>query len=671
MKRVFAILLVLAMVLSLGVTAFAAAEDTGSITLTNATYGKVYKVYKIFDADIRLQMGEDGQPVKDSNGNPIVEGIAYSIDKNNQFFSELFGEDGTAVNAFFTYNPNSGDVSKITTANDSELTDYLEDLLNGGNFAPADLPVVAVEAGKNAGDYMTEDELKALGTLDTDYKQQEGTSLMFSGLPYGYYMISSTLGTTVTITSNTPSVEVIDKNQEPATDFDKKVLGVDKDGKPAWVDANSAGMGDEISYQISFTATNFDGDKKIKFYQVHDEKGDAIWAEFNSIRVSVGGVELPRGYYLNQGADNPDNEWKLLGELNHEDGWNKYSEEEQIADNAQWYLVHLGYDTFRITIPWLEGHDLEVTPGTDGNADTFALKFPVNAASKFASPVEVVITYDAHIEGSASIGGTTHGNRFNKASASWTSEYETGNTPPDEVVTQVYGIGILKDDSATYENLADAKFQIFAYNSESSDYDLPVYVIPTGIEGVYAVDSMDKSISDEDVSGVRRAPTRTYFSVLRDASGNVLKDAEDKEIPNLALAAMGANQSNEVVTPVNGKVVILGLAAGTYRLIEKEAPEGYNAVSKPIDLVVNETTAKPFSVFVDKEGKVADLQYVDQMHSEYRYDLTTTTVHNSKGTVLPSTGGEGRIMLLTIGTMVAIGFAVLLITQKKMSAYRD
>jgi LPXTG-motif cell wall-anchored protein len=51
--------------------------------------------------------------------------------------------------------------------------------------------------------------------------------------------------------------------------------------------------------------------------------------------------------------------------------------------------------------------------------------------------------------------------------------------------------------------------------------------------------------------------------------------------------------------------------------------------------------------------------------------LTHTVVHNSKGVVLPSTGGEGTFWLITIGTLMAIGFAVFLITHKKMSVYTD
>jgi LPXTG-motif cell wall-anchored protein len=46
-------------------------------------------------------------------------------------------------------------------------------------------------------------------------------------------------------------------------------------------------------------------------------------------------------------------------------------------------------------------------------------------------------------------------------------------------------------------------------------------------------------------------------------------------------------------------------------------------------------------------------------------------VHNSKGVELPSTGGEGTFWLITIGSLLAIGFAVFLITHKKMTIYND
>ena len=202
MKKFLSILMVLTLVLSLGVTAFAA-ENAGSITITNATIDETYTVYKIFDASIKL--AADGV---------TADAVAYSIKPDNQFFEALFGADGTAANPFFTYNANTGAVAKREGVNDSELIKYLTDLVPNGTYTPDATPVKA-----------TSEEVK------------------FEDLDYGYYLITSTLGTTVTINSNTPDVEVIDKNQEPAPDFDKQVqVGVDENGDPIWEDANSANI---------------------------------------------------------------------------------------------------------------------------------------------------------------------------------------------------------------------------------------------------------------------------------------------------------------------------------------------------------------------------------------------------------------------------------------------
>ena len=599
MKKLLSLVMVLMFVLSLGVTAFAA-ENTGSITITNATIDETYTVYKIFDANIKL--AADGE---------TADAVAYSIQPDNQFFAALFGADGTDANTFFNYNANTGSVTKKDGVNDSELIKYLTDLVAEGTYTAAATPVVA-----------------------------DSKEVKYENLPYGYYLITSTLGTTVTINSNTPDVKVIDKNQEPGQSFDKLVqTGVDENGEPIWADANTAGIGDEITYKIEFSATNYDGDKKVKYYQIHDEKGEAIWAEFNSIQVFVDGVELTKGYYLSQGGINTDN-WEYLGD------WSAIPEADRDRNDADWYLVHLGYDKFRITIPWLENHTLNDVTDDQGNVTAYSLTFPEDAASKFNSPVDVEVIYNAVIEPGASIGTTSHGNRFNKASASWTSESETGSTPPDEVVTYVYGIGLLKDDSATGVNLAGAKFRVYTDKNCTN----PVYVIPTDVAGVYIVDSL--GTRGEAVSGEHKDTARDIY---KDHLADYLGENE---------------QDNYVVSQANGKLVILGLKAGAYYLKEVEAPAGYNALTAPVEITAGEGT-RPFYIFADANGNVADIQEEDGVHSQIMYDLTHTTVHNSKGVELPSTGGTGTFWLITIGSVLVIGFAVFLITHKKMSVYND
>ena len=598
MKKFLSLILMMVMVLSMSVPVFAT-DNTGSITITNATKDETYTVYKIFDA----------RPGK-------VSGTSYSIEKDSQFFEVLFGTDGTKDNAFFVYNPNTDNVNKKDAVNDSELINYLTKLIKDGTYTPAADPIVA-----------------------------SGKTVKFEDLPHGYYLITSTLGATVTINSNAPDVEVIDKNQEPVPDFDKQVqIGVDENGDPIWGDANSAGIGEEITYKISFTATNYDADKKIKYYQIHDEKGDAIWAEFNSFKVVVGGVELKRGYYLSQGGINTDN-WEYLGD------WSDIAESERDRNDAQWYLVHLGYDKFRITIPWLENHTLTDVKDDAGNVVSYSLGLDENAEFNFDSPVKVEITYKATVEAGAAIGGTTHGNRFNKAYASWTSTHETGSNTPDEVVTNVYGIGLLKDDSLTGKNLAGAKFRIYS----DKDCTQPVYVIPTEIKGVYIVDS--KGTAAENISGINQETTRKkYEAYLAD----YLKDKDGNPI----------DQNNLVVSQENGKLAVLGLKAGTYYLMEVEAPAGYNGLSVPVEIEAG-VGMRSFVIYADKNGNVADIQEEDATHTEHVYDLTHIVVHNSQGKVLPATGGEGTFWLIAIGSLLAIGFAVFLITHKKMSVYVD
>ena len=92
MKKFLSLLMVLMLVMSVGLTVFAA-EDNGSVTITNATVGQTYYLYKFFDATYAVDA--NGNTKLDANGKAIV---SYTIETDNQFFDDLFGADGKTEN---------------------------------------------------------------------------------------------------------------------------------------------------------------------------------------------------------------------------------------------------------------------------------------------------------------------------------------------------------------------------------------------------------------------------------------------------------------------------------------------------------------------------------------------------------------------------------------------
>ncbi len=635
MKRLISFVLALVLILSLGVTAFATETATkGSITITNATIGDTYKIYKIFDATYDEGSADtDNDGTKDNVSYNLAKTVKENgIDVPNPIFEYMFEDDqnaaydettGTYTNAYFTFVEATGLVERNKTAtDDDEICKYLADMIR------------ALELELEAPMYL-------------EAKTADNKIVAFTELDYGYYLIDKAAnadGTdvAVTITSNTPTVNVIDKNQKPATEFSKLV----KDQTTGeWKPSNSAGIGDIIEYKIEFTATNYDGEEQITYYTVKDTKGGALWAEFDSITIQVGDKILKKGYYHatseNEGA-HITNEWKFLGK--DAEGNSYWNNEEKEADNAEdkaeWYLIHRGFDEFDIVIPWMTKHNFT------GTTNGFTLTYGDNATSENPSPCNVVIKYTASVEPSALIGNPQNGNLWNSADLSWNTtnpSYTPPGPDPSTTNTATYALGLHKIDAADKHSMAGVVFEI--YSDEACQN--PVYVIPTNVKGVYILDDLNTV-----VSGEKRESSRKLYAEYLEAYLD------------------GANQKNVLTTEANGKFAVLGLEAGTYWLKETKTLDGYNILSKPEKVEVGQT-ANIFTVVTDEEGNVVDSTQVAEGQIGHNYVATPVNVENSKGVQLPSTGGMGTMMLITFGTLVAIAFGVLMITQKKMSIYRD
>ena len=108
-----------------------------------------------------------------------------------------------------------------------------------------------------------------------------------------------------------------------------------------------------------------------------------------------------------------------------------------------------------------------------------------------------------------------------------------------------------------------------------------------------------------------------------------------------------------------GEVTIKGLDSGTYYLEETVAPDGYNKLADKIQVTIRAS-------YVDEESTVT----VSGTNDEYDlvdYTDNLVTITNITGAELPSTGGMGTVLFLTIGSLMVLGFGVLLVTKLRMA----
>ena len=255
-RKLATLLLALVMVLSLATTAFAA-ENDGSITISNATVGETYAVYKVFDLTY------------------TDNAVAYSYTKTGEtdaLYDALTGESSPFV------------LTAATT----------ENVYN-----------VSLKAEKTAADisaFLTTNI--GLLTKSGEIKGAATNQVKFENLPYGYYYITSSLGAVVTIDSAKKDVTVIDKNQKPGWDPEDP-SNPDESGKQGkfvataaddtYGKTSTAAIGDTAYFKINAFAPKYAGDKMVAAYTFTDTLGDGFTYN-NDLKVALNGAVLTSGY---------------------------------------------------------------------------------------------------------------------------------------------------------------------------------------------------------------------------------------------------------------------------------------------------------------------------------------------------------------------------------------
>ena len=210
-RKLASLLLALVMVFALAVTVAAegttGTTGTGSITISNAAKGETYTIYKLFDATV----SEDGKS------------IAYT------------GTVPDSLKTYFTADEN-GYISATPEAKEGEnMSDGLKTALKAWTA--------------NA---------TAAATAKSD-----GSALIFKGLAYGYYVVTTTQGDQViSVDSTMPNVTIVDKNSSAPKDLTKTASEDD------------VYIGDTVTYTVRFKTSNYYGAgtdaKEIVSYNIED-----------------------------------------------------------------------------------------------------------------------------------------------------------------------------------------------------------------------------------------------------------------------------------------------------------------------------------------------------------------------------------------------------------------
>jgi len=285
--------------------------------------------------------------------------------------------------------------------------------------------------------------------------------------------------------------------------------------------------------------------------------------------------------------------------------------------------------------PLEKGTDYTVVPDTTGG---FKLTFNQSATVKGCAGRTVTITYDAVVMNSAVVGGNGNSNKAtleytNKIKNDGTPDETIKNTIEDSAVMYSFGIKIVKTQEDNKTPLPGVMFDLYREAK-------------AGETSVITGDDAKKVGLDKDKSWVC-----VKKGLTTDENGII--DTSDS-----------SNTTN-----FTG-----GLANGDYYLVETKTAEGYNLLTKPVEvnLKVTATTTWTTSDTFDNTGKlvkrtVEKTVFTNANGDTAKPELTVTNIVNRAGFNLPTTGGFGTLLFSGIGVLLVLAGVSVLFSLKKKS----
>lgn len=240
-KKLASVLLALVMVFSMSVTAFAAQEGEltgGSITIKDAVPGQTYNAYQI----LYLESYDKSSGV-------------YSYKANSDW------EEWLKTQSAYVKIDKQGYVTWVENA-------------DAAAFAKA----AQKEAVKLTAD--------ATATAPAAAEGQKYSTVIFSNLKLGYYLVDTTLGTLCSLDTTNPAVEMEEKNEVPVN-----VKTVEEDSTGKYGSVNDADIGQTVNFKSTITAQ-----AGAENYVFHDKMSAGL--TFDSVTgITLNGTTVNAGNY--------------------------------------------------------------------------------------------------------------------------------------------------------------------------------------------------------------------------------------------------------------------------------------------------------------------------------------------------------------------------------------
>lgn len=136
------------------------------------------------------------------------------------------------------------------------------------------------------------------------------------------------------------------------------------------------------------------------------------------------------------------------------------------------------------------------------------------------------------------------------------------------------------------------------------------------------------------------------------------------------------NQNVILTSDADGTFKIAGLDDGTYHLLEIKAPNGYNLLEDPVELVISATTAngQDWNSGIAADALTGLTITVDNgavQNGDLDTGIVNVTVENNQGATLPETGGMGTTLFYIIGGLLVVGAGILLVVRIRMKAHNE